>query len=109
MAQAQNHTVLGGERRTSSVMDFEINWVGWNYPCGEAIFATVAGAWESLARFIPPGSGSGTPSPGFGSGPGLWWTVPVQVGGPTIFCQWLAPFPVLLTLWIIHPTLHNQH
>ena len=35
---------------------------GWD---GEAYFATVADSAESLARFGPPGSGPGTPTPGF--------------------------------------------
>jgi hypothetical protein len=34
---------------------------GWR---GEVYFASVTAAPESLARFGPPGSGSGTPSPG---------------------------------------------
>ena len=36
--------------------------------CGEAYNATVPSAAESLARFGPPGSGSGTPSPGLDPG-----------------------------------------
>lgn len=38
------------------------------YRRGEANFATVTDTAESLARFGPPGSGSGTPSPGLDPG-----------------------------------------
>lgn len=91
-----------------------------NYPHGnqcrgeEAYYASVPGAAESLARFDPPGSGSGTPSPGSASGwsalgrcllPALAvpdragamagavvrWTVPAGAGAGLTFSCWPGP------------------
>ena len=51
------------DQRTAKICPHGI-W-GWD---GEAYFATVADSAESLARFGPPGSGPGTPTPGFDLG-----------------------------------------
>ena len=72
---------------------------------GEAFFATVPAAAESLARFSPPASGSGHPCRGWvagrGAGPAgarwlaaiLVWPLAVGLGGGGAGCRSAGIFP----------------
>lgn len=102
---------------------------GEQYPYGEDIFYTASVPAESQPRFGPPGSGLGTPSPGFGPGSDPWlrlrsvapasagrWalavTVLVRGGAPLIFPVLLGPSPIRdcsgENLWIIHGIMHKR-
>ena len=58
-----HHPSLGG-KWIKERCDFKFCPQGNHYPCGEVYIYTVPEPAESLARFGPPGSGLGTPSPG---------------------------------------------
>ena len=81
-----------------------------NYPGTEAFFRSVTAALESLARFDPPGSDRGTPTP---SVPELAWCGARPCRGrcrPAVFfrCR-TVPLPALLCYKFLHKQIESVH